>query len=111
MRALLVALGLLLLSSTATAQTESLPGRLLLVKDGDPWVWQGGGARQLATGGTWSQPRWSPDGTSLAYVYRGTNFADIFVTDERGETTKRLTDSQSTVLENNDWNLRPSWSP
>jgi TolB protein len=33
------------------------------------------------------------------------------VTDERGETTKRLTDSQSAILENNDWNLRPSWSP
>jgi TolB protein len=108
--ALLLAL-LLLGSSTVTAQTEPLAGRLLFVKDGDLWVWQNGAARQLATGGAWSQPSWSPNGTNLAYVYRGTNFADIFVTDDRGETQTRLTDSQSTILENNDWNLRPAWSP
>jgi TolB protein len=113
MRALLAALGMawLLLGSSAAAQTASLPGRLLFVKDGDLWVYQNGTAFQLATGGAWSQPTWSPDGASLAYVYRGTNFADIFVTDERGESQRRLTDSQSTILDNNDWNLRPAWSP
>jgi TolB protein len=113
MRVLLAALGvaLLLLGGTAAAQTESLPGRLLFVKDGDLWVYQHGATFQLATGGTWSQPTWSPDGANLAYVYRGTNFADIFVTDERGESQRRLTDSQSTILDNNDWNLRPVWSP
>jgi len=112
MRFAALLLALLLLSSTpATAQTEQLSGRLLFVKDGDLWVWQTGTPRQLATGGSWSQPTWSPDGANLAYVYRGTNFADIFVTDQRGETQTRLTDSQSTILENNDWNLRPAWSP
>jgi TolB protein len=96
----------------ATAQsTDQLPGRVVFVKDGDLWVWQSGSAVQLATGGTWSQPSWAPDGSSLAYVYRGTNFADVFVTDDRGQQQNRLTDSQSTTLENNDWNIRPAWSP
>jgi len=102
---------LLAMASTAAAQTDSLPGRLLFVKDGDLWIYQSGTASPLGTGGTYSQPAWSPDGASLAYVYRGNNFADIFVTDDRGENQRRLTNSQSTVLENNDWNLRPTWSP
>ena len=62
-------------------------GRLLFVKDGDLWVWQTRAARaRWPPAATWSQPSWSPDGANLAYVYRGTNFADIFVTDEHGET-------------------------
>jgi TolB protein len=97
---------------TAGAQApDSLPGRLLFVKEGDLWVWDGSGAHQLATGGTFSQPSWAPDGISLAYVYRGNNFADIFVTDDQGQSQRRLTTSQSTVLDNNDWNFRPTWSP
>src|SRR5215216_7676655 len=111
MRALLAALAILLVSAPASAQSNDLPGRILFVKDGDLWVYQNGSAHQLATGGTWSQPNWSPSGGSLAYVYRGQNFADIFVTDGEGQSQQRLTDSQSTTLENNDWNLRPTWSP
>lgn len=112
-RMVVVALALLTISSPASAQTASdqLAGRIVFIKDGDLWVYQQGDARQLASGGTWSQPAWSPVGGSLAYVYRGTNFADIFVTDDQGQNQQRLTDSQSTILENNDWNLRPAWSP
>jgi TolB protein len=101
----------LALGGLALADTVALPGRLLFVKDGDLWVLEGGAPRQLATGGTWSQPTWSPDGSALAYVYRGTNFSDIFVTDARGESQTRLTTSQSSVLDDNDWNFRPTWSP
>ena len=112
---LVLALGLLLLlASGAAAAVQAtdtgLDGRILFVKDGDLWVVDGSGWRQLATGGSFSQPSWGPDGT-LAYVYRGTNFADIFITDDQGQSQFRLTTSQSTVLDNNDWNLRPSWSP
>jgi TolB protein len=102
------------LVSSAAAQVPDLGGaggRILFVKDGDLWVLDSSGAHPLATGGTFSQPSWAPDGTGLAYVYRGTNFADIFVTDDQGQNQKRLTNSQSTVLDNNDWNLRPAWSP
>jgi TolB protein len=101
------------LVGTVAAQAPDLGGggRILFVKDGDLWVLDGSGAHPLATGGTFGQPSWAPDGSSLAYVYRGTNFADIFVTDDQGQTQTRLTNSQSTVLDNNDWNFRPAWSP
>src|SRR5437773_3346453 len=107
----LMVLALLLVSGTTLAADTPIPGRILFVKDGDLWFLDASGPHQLATGGTFSQPSWSPDGTTLAYVYRGTNFADIFVTDDQGQSQTRLTTSQSTVLDNNDWNLRPTWSP
>jgi TolB protein len=97
--------------SAGVAQGTNVAGRILFVKDGDLWILDGAGARALATGGTFSQPSWAPDGAGLAYVYRGTNFADIFVTDDQGQNQKRLTNSQSTILDNNDWNFRPAWSP
>ena len=102
---------LLLVASSAADAAEPLTGRILFVKGGDLWLFDADGPHQLATGGTFSQPTWSPDGTSLAYVYRGTNFADIFVTDAQGQNQVRLTNSQSTILDNNDWNLRPTFSP
>lgn len=97
--------------SIAGAAPVNLPGRLLFVKDGDLWVLDTTGTHAMATGGTFSQPSWAPDGSSLAFVYRGNNFADIFVSDAAGENQTRLTTSQSTVLDNNDWNLRPTYSP
>lgn len=114
LRALCVGLCAALLLGTAAAQTQptpALPGRILFIKDGDLWVLDSTAPHQLATGGTFAQPSWSPDGSSLAYVYRGTNFADIFTTDDQGQTQTRLTRSQSTILDNNDWNFRPTWSP
>ena len=109
---LAAALFFVLLAVPAAAQSiEDVGGRILFVKDGDLWELDGSGPHQLATGGTFTQPSWAPDGASLAYVYRGTNFADIFVTDDQGQTQTRLTNSQSTVLDNNDWNFRPTWSP
>jgi TolB protein len=103
---------LLMLVPAASASADgALPGRILFIKDGDLWLLDGSGQHQIATGGTFSQPNWAPDGSSLAYVYRGTNFADIFVTDDQGQSQTRLTNSQSTILDNNDWNLRPAFSP
>src|SRR5437588_11456730 len=59
-----------LLGAPVFAAPESLPGRILFVKDGDLWVWDvANGPHQLATGGTFSQPNWGPDGASLVYVY------------------------------------------
>src|SRR5690349_10491515 len=112
-RRVAICLGVLLLLAVPPAQAadQSLPGRILFIQGGDLWLLDATGPHQLATGGTFSQPSWSPDGSSLAYVYRGTNFADIFVTDDQGQSQVRLTNSQSTILDNNDWNLRPAFSP
>src|SRR5258708_34519151 len=87
--------------SAAQAQT-SLPGRIVFVKDGDLWLAEAGGAHQLATGGTFSQPTWAPDGSGLANVYRGTNFAGIFVTDADGPNQVPLTNSAPDILDNPD---------
>lgn len=87
------------------------PGRLLYVRDGNIWLWQNGSTHQLTSGETWRQPVWSPDGTQIAYVYRGQNFSDIFVMAADGTDNRRLTRNQSRVLDDNDWVFRPSWSP
>jgi TolB protein len=102
---------LTLVPAARAAADGAIAGRILFIKDGDLWLMDDSGPHPFATGGTFSQPTWAPDGGSLAYVYRGTNFADIFVTDDQGQSQTRLTNSQSTVLDNNDWNLRPAFSP
>jgi TolB protein len=109
--ALLAVVTAVALAGVPAQAASDLNGRILFVKDGDLWVLDASGPRQLATGGTFSQPSWAPDGSTFAYVYRGTNFADIFITDDQGQTQTRLTSSQSTILDNNDWNLRPTFSP
>lgn len=86
-------------------------GRLLVVQQGDLWLWEKGSARALAVGYTWRQPRWAPDGTRFTYVYRGNSFSDIFVTDVENRAPSRLTNSQSRILDDNDWNFHPTWSP
>ena len=106
-----VALLVAVVGGGAADATQHVPGRLLFASDGDLWVLDSSGAHQLAIGGALTQPTWAPDGSTLAYVYRGTNFADIFVTDDQGRSLTRLTNSQSTILDNNDWNLRPTFSP
>ncbi len=114
MRALArICLGLLLvlIPAARAVADDGIPGRILFIKDGDLWLLDASGPHQLATGGAFTQPNWAPDGSSLAYVYRGNNFADIFVTDDQGQNQTRLTNSQSTILDNNDWNLRPAFSP
>lgn len=94
------------------APAPDLPsGRILFVKDGNLWLWTEGRARQITDGGTWQQPQWSPDGSEIAYVYRGVNFSDIFVMNADGSTNRRLTRSQSSSLGDNDWVFRPTWSP
>jgi TolB protein len=86
-------------------------GRILYIRDGNIWLWQAGGTRQLTSGETWRQPAFSPDGNAIAYVYRGQNFSDIFVMKDDGSENRRLTRGQARVLDNNDWVFRPVWSP
>jgi TolB protein len=86
-------------------------GSLLVTRDGNLWVIETGTPRQFTSGGTWRQARWSPDGRRFASVYRGDNFSELFVMNRDGSEAKRLTDSQSRVLQDSDWVFFPSWSP
>src|SRR4051794_33190410 len=92
------------------ANENAVNGKLLFVKEGNLWVWSGGRSRQFTTGESWRQPQWSPDGAEIAYVYRGSNFSDIFIMNADGSNNRRLTRSQSASLPDNDWAFRPTWS-
>jgi TolB protein len=96
---------------TAQQSTDGLPGRILFVRDGNIWMWQGGNSRQFSQGGTWSQPQFSPDGKEVAYVYWDSNFSDLFVMAADGSDSRRLTRGQSPRLPDNSWAMRPTWSP
>jgi len=90
---------------------ESPAGRILFVRDGNLWLWNGGTSRQFSEGHTWFQPAFSPGGREIAYVYWADNFSDIFVMAADGSTTRRITRGQSASLPDNIWAFRPSWSP
>lgn len=112
-------LGLLLTGcvgpATVNPLLESLAaepsGTILVSRRGDLWVIEGGKQRQFTTGGSWHQPRWSPDGTRFAYVYRGDNFSEIFVMNRDGSAPRRLTSGQAPILQDSDWTFSPAWSP
>ncbi|MFN8634616.1 MAG: hypothetical protein U0893_12230 [Chloroflexota bacterium] len=87
------------------------PGKILFVRDGNLWLWQGGTNRQFSDGGTWFQPAYSPDGREIAYVYWTFNFSDLFVMAADGSAARRLTQGQSRSLPDNSWAFRPAWSP
>jgi TolB protein len=98
--------------SAAQQQTADIPpGKILYVRDGNLWLWQGGTSRQFSEGGTWFQPSYSPDGKEIAYVYWASNFSDLFVMAADGSNTRRLTRGQSSSLPDNIWAFRPAWSP
>jgi TolB protein len=86
-------------------------GKLVYVREGNLWIYQDGEARQLTTGGTWRQPALSPDGSEIAYAYREPNFSDLFAMAADGSSSRRLTRGQSPRILDNDWSLRPAWSP
>jgi len=97
--------------ATVRQATELPPGRILHVRDGNLWLWQGGTSHQFSEGGTWSQPSFSPGGKEIAYVYWAENFSDVFVMAADGSKSRRLTRLQSGSIMDNSWAFRPSWSP
>jgi TolB protein len=97
-------------SAPVRQAAENPPGKILFVREGNLWLWQGGNARQFSDGSTWSQPAFSPDGTEIAYVYWTFNFSDLFVMAADGSQSRRLTRGQSPSLPDNSWAFRPAWS-
>jgi TolB protein len=74
-------------ASTAVAATPSFSALVAYVRNGDVYVSKGASERRLTTGGGHARPRWSPDGTRLAYLRDG----QLWTMRADGAGKKRLT--------------------
>jgi TolB protein len=103
---------------TVAAQGVTLPGRLLFVKGGDLWLWQGESGRALTSSGDSFQPAWSPDGTRIAYIQRGESYSDLMLMPAEGGEPLRLTSGGSNNaphsyerIYDTMWAFYPAFSP
>jgi Tol biopolymer transport system component len=94
------------------------PGRILFVRSGSVWQWQGGNASEVLNDGAVSDPRWSPDASQFLYVRQGGSFSDLYVRDAATGADTQLTFNESIEFplgskeyaENSFWVIDPSWS-
>ena len=104
--------------AVARSAPQGVPGRLLFVRGGNVWMWEGGQERQLTGDGLDSQPRWSPDGTGFLFVRGGDSYSDLWLATDLGQTISQLTANQSTRYPrdskgyvDDSWQLAgPSWA-
>ncbi len=97
---------------------EALPGRLLFVRQGVIWQWQGREGRPLFGNGELAQPAWSPQGDRIAYIARANSSSDLLLADATGSALARLTEHDTTEPPNSlarvhasRWALYPAWAP
>ncbi len=102
----------------AVIASPDLPGRLLLAKQGDLWMWQEGNLYQITQSGDAWQPTFSRDGTRIVFVRRGQSFSDIMLTSAAGGDAVQLTDNGSRYplqsferIYDSLWAFYPSFSP
>jgi TolB protein len=80
---------------TVVSEGAGLPGRLLFVRSGDLWLWQGEHGSQLTAGGDAYQPAWSPGGERIAYIKRGESYSDLMLMPAAGGEALQLTQNGS----------------
>lgn len=97
---------------------DELPGRLLFVRDGVVWQWQGREARPLLGTGEAVQPTWSPEGQRIAYVARSNSASDLLIADAEGQVLAQLTENTGDAppnsferMYNSRWVFYPAWTP
>jgi TolB protein len=102
----------------APVRGAELPGRLLFVRQGVIWQWQGREARPLLGAGEAFQPAWSPEGERIAYIARSNSFSDLLLADARGAPLAQLTANGSDAPPNSiervygsRWVFYPAWTP
>lgn len=102
----------------ADVRGEQLPGRLIFVRDGVVWLWQGDRAQPFFGDGQTIQPAWSHDGSKLAYIQRGSSFSDLELADDHGVLVTPLTHNGADAslssfdrVRQTTWAMYPSWSP
>jgi TolB protein len=85
-------------TSPVMAATPSLPSLVAYVRSGNVYVSKGATEKRLTTDGGYSRPRWSPDGTKLAFLKGG----QLWTMKADGTAKRRLTTRAA---------AGPSWSP
>lgn len=97
------------------ALAAALPGKFVLVRDGNLWVVQGSSpAVQLQTkrGVYYTHPVWSPDGQNVVAVEQGMNHSDIVLLSSTGAYIRSFTDYRNPVNHlASSWAYFPTWSP
>jgi Tol biopolymer transport system component len=81
------AAGALFQTAPAAAATPSLPSLVAYVRSGNVYVSKGATEKKLTTDGGYSRPRWSPDGTKLAFLKGG----QLWTMKSDGTAKRRLT--------------------
>jgi TolB protein len=92
------ATGALFQTAPAAAATPSLPSLVAYVRSGNVFVSKGATEKRLTTDGGYSRPRFSPDGTKLAYLKAG----QLWTMKADGTAKRRLTTRAA---------AGPSWAP
>jgi TolB protein len=93
-----VAAGALFQTAPASAATPTMPSLVAYVRSGDVYVSRGATETKLTTGGGWSRPRFSPDGTSIALL----KARRLWTMKADGSAKRRLTTRAA---------AGPSWAP
>ena len=81
-------------AASAIQQTGQIPGKIAFTRDGNIWVWEGGLAREVVSGGNISDPRWSPDGKRMLYVRMQNSYSDLYTYDIDSAVETQLTFNQ-----------------
>jgi TolB protein len=106
-----------LMRRQSNAQTAVVPGKILFVRDGSIWQWQGGEATRILEADNISDPRWSPEGNRILYVRNGNSFSDLYLLDLTTNIETRLTFNQAAdelgsyeYATNSSWAMDPDWA-
>ena len=112
-----MAAGLTRRVTRAAIDPKQLPGSIAFVRNGSIWLWSGGSATELLASNNISDPRWSPDGTTLLYVRTENSYSDLYTYDTTSGLETQLTFNQPLdevgsfeYAANSSWVLDPDWA-
>jgi Tol biopolymer transport system component len=114
---------MLLLAGVAVAFEQSAqaktipPGRILFTRKGSIWMWTNNKTNKVLQHGSASDPRWSPDGSSVLFVESGNSYSNLMLYTFADQSQTQLTYNQPDYEEGTPeyiattaWVSDPDWS-